>query len=517
MKLTYGLRGLRAQLVSGIVIITIAAIGFMGVLSITLLQANALRGKINEAEDIARLLRLALPGEAAMPAFGDYARKVMKDLGIPFLKVSDYSGRMVFTEGRDEEARGEVVFFEDGIKIYRAGIGVGSHLYVIVAPSLGGGVTGQSVSFIVSLADIDSYVSTMRRFMVLYALLDSVIIIAFGVYFLSFFIIRPVKRLEGAASRIAAGELGVRADVRTNDEIGSLAAAFNTMAARLREEFGRLERMNTELLDREEELLKTRTLASTGRLAAGVAHEIGNPLGVVSGYLDILGRGLKTREEEKDIIKRMEKEVSRINSIVREFLDISRPSVKPPEETDLNAVIKETVELFSFHRDFKGVKAELKLKGVLPPVMIDGDKLRQVFMNLLINAAEAMPQGGVITVETDKEGRRAGHAAVARKRSGDTDFTPASERRLKEYVVASFIDRGSGINKEELDKIFDPFFTTKPPGKGTGLGLFISESIIKAYGGTIEAESEPGKGSIFRVLLPARPSSPPGDKLVEGA
>lgn len=490
--------GIRAQLTSGIVIITLAAIGFMGVLSISLLESGALRGKVGEAEKSARLLRMMFFEAGSPPIFPDRAKRVMKNLGISSMAISDGSGKAVFTEGGLPPKGGEVVFFEDNIKIYRAGGGFlkgpGAYLYVTAKGETG---AAESVSFTVSLTDIASYASSMRRFIVFYALADSLIIIAFGVYFLSAFIIRPVKRLEGTASRIASGDLEARAEVESKDEIGGLATAFNTMAGRLREEIGRLERTNTELTDAQEELVKARTLASTGSLAAGLAHEIGNPLGAVSGYIEILKKGAAGREEERDMVARMEKEVERINGIVREFLDISRPPKRPSEPADLNTVVKETVEIFSFHRDFKGIRTELRLKEDIPPVMIDRDKLRQVFMNLLINAAEAMGQGGVITVETGRESRP--RLDEGKRRRGDTDFTYA--RRVKEYASVSFIDSGPGIKREDMEKVFDPFFTTKPQGKGVGLGLFISQTIVRAYGGTIEVESEPGMGSAFRVLL----------------
>ncbi|HLE09081.1 MAG TPA: ATP-binding protein, partial [Thermodesulfobacteriota bacterium] len=155
------------------------------------------------------------------------------------------------------------------------------------------------------------------------------------------------------------------------------------------------------------------------------------------------------------------------------------------------------------HKDLKKVDAELVLKEDIPPVIIHEDKLRQVFMNLFINAAEAMPEGGHVTVETGVKSHAVDRGMKRRK--SDPDFTGADwERRIKEYVTVSFKDTGCGIKKEDMDKIFDPFFTTKEIGRGTGLGLFISRSIVNAYGGTIEVGSEEGKGSVFTVLIEAK-------------
>ena len=504
-------RGIRAQIISGIVVITLAAIGFMGVLSISILQTNALTVKVKEAKNVARIFRIALPPAKGAAGFADYSRNIMASAGISSMTIKDSTGAVVFSEGRLPERfleeKGERVFFEEGIEIYRVGGGFlkgpGTFLY-LNAGILPGKISALSLSFTMPLSDISLYTSTVRRFIVFYAIADSVIIIALGIYFLSVFIIRPVKRLEDAASRVSGGDLSVRAEVSGNNEISSLASGFNTMADRLREEIERLARVNRELLDTQEELLKTSTLASVGRLAAGVAHEIGNPLGAISGYIEILGKGgLACGEEEKDILKRMETEISRIDRTVKEFLDISRPPALPPSPVNVNTLVRETVELLSRHKDLKKVDAELVLKEDIPPVIIHEDKLRQVFMNLFINAAEAMPEGGHVTVETGVKSHAVDRGMKRRK--SDPDFTGADwERRIKEYVTVSFKDTGCGIKKEDMDKIFDPFFTTKEIGSGTGLGLFISRSIVNAYGGTIEVGSEEGKGSVFTVLIEAK-------------
>ena len=500
--------GIRTQLVTGIIILTLAAIGFLGIFSISIIQRNALSSKLFEARKAADILRVTLDdalkgGEAS--ALEGYGRELMRSVGISALRVKDRSGSVVFSEGRLPTDKGEMISFGDGIKIYRIGggwlKGPGTMLYVETGAKPGG-TTSFDAAFTVSLADIASSISGMQRFIVLYAVVDSVIIIALGVYFLSVFIIRPIRRLESTASLIAGGDLDRRAVVERDDEIGSLAAKFNTMADRLEEEIKRLERVNAELVETQEELLRTSTLAAVGRLAAGIAHEIGNPLGAVSGYLDILRKGVDDEEEERDILERTEREISRINRIVRDFLDISRPSDKPLREVDVNALLRETLALLSHDSTFRDVEVELLLKDDIPPVIIDEDKLRQVFMNILLNAAEAMGGTGTIVVATSTEARPVEPTKGVKVRKGDPDFGAAmGRRRMREFVVVTFRDSGCGIRKEDIGRIFDPFFTTKEPGKGTGLGLFVSQGIIKTFGGTIEVESTEDEGSVFRVIL----------------
>jgi signal transduction histidine kinase len=512
MKLTLGIR---THLVAGIIIITLAAIGLLGVLSIKVVESNFVYRKVREAEAMARLMRAATI-EASWSADTarviEYAKRIMNEVDIHSLVLRDSEGRALLKEGellRAEVSGRSILYFENGIKIRSLGGGWLKGPPGFLHISVGGSSfnpaadSGATFAFTVSLSDIDEDLARVSRFLVFYAAVDSLIIIALGVYFLSRAIISPIKRLEGTASRIAGGELGERADMTIDNEIGRLAGAFNTMAGRLENEIKRLGRVNRELIETQEELLRSSTLAAVGRLAAGIAHEIGNPLGSVQGYLDILSKGIQDKDEEKEILKRTEKEISRINTIVMEFLDISRPSKEPPGRVDVNSLLVDTVSMMAGHDGFEDVKTELVLKEDIPPVIIHEGKFRQVFINLLLNASDAMDGKGVVTVKTGTEKHHVEGSTRGGRRKGDPDFSASvTGRRVKEYVSVSFHDTGCGISKEEIPKIFDPFYTTKVEGKGTGLGLFISQGIIKTYGGMIEVESKPGKGSTFKALLP---------------
>ncbi len=510
--------GIRAQLIAGIVITTLAGIGFIGVIAISIVESNVLYHKVKEAEKVARIIRSAV--DEGSSRWGkaealDYAESIMRDGRIQelvFYKASKvagaedrpYSEPMVSIDG-------ELVYFEDNIRIWRTGgrwLDKGTALKVM----LGGGRASPAsiiATFTVPLSDVVADMASMRRFVFFYAVVDSIIIIVLGIYFLSRYIVTPIKRLEGAAMRISGGDFDERADVVYDNEVGRLAGAFNTMAERLKGEIKGLERANMDLMDAQERLLVTSKLAAVGRLAAGLAHEIGNPLGAVRGYLDLLSRkdepNRLTPSEESEIIERTDKEISRIDKIVKEFLDLARPSKEPPSKLDVNALVEETAAMIEHHDGLKGVSAKLELNRDIPPVIIDEGKLRQVFLNLLINAAEAMGEGGKVTIRTEVvERTETGGSVSVERRATDrgTYDEGARKRRAKRYVSISFRDTGCGIEDKDMDKIFDPFFTTKETGSGTGLGLFVSRSIIETFGGFLEMDSRLGEGTEFRVILP---------------
>jgi PAS domain S-box-containing protein len=221
----------------------------------------------------------------------------------------------------------------------------------------------------------------------------------------------------------------------------------------------------------EQQLYQTDKLASVGLLAAGVAHGINNPLTAISLNTEVLMSRVKD-EEIKEKLRTIEEQVNIAASIVKNLLDFSR-EMKPEVRTiDLNEILQKDLETLSFH--LKGIDVSKNFNKI-PKIIGDASQLHQVFMNIIINAIQAMPDGGKLTISTERE---------------------------DSYVVVTISDTGVGIAKEHLPKIFDPFFTTKEVGEGTGLGLSICHGIVKEHGGSIEVESEVGKGSTFRVKLP---------------
>jgi signal transduction histidine kinase len=236
----------------------------------------------------------------------------------------------------------------------------------------------------------------------------------------------------------------------------------------------------------EAQLVRSEKLSSVGVLAAGVAHEINNPLTTILGYAKLLLEGRGDADPDRPALELVADEARRVQEIVRNLLDFSRQETGQIEAAALNALVERTLSLVAPDLRKRGVTVARELAAELPEVLADSRRIEQVFVNLLNNAAHAMKDGGVLTVRT-----------------GQAPGRPAP-------IFAEFADTGGGIPLELLPRIFDPFFTTKEPGQGTGLGLAVSHGIVTDHGGEIEVQSQAGKGSAFRVWLPAAPADGPG-------
>jgi two-component system NtrC family sensor kinase len=251
------------------------------------------------------------------------------------------------------------------------------------------------------------------------------------------------------------------------------------MVERLTEKQSDLQRAINQLRDTQEELVSSEKLASVGRMAAGVAHEIGNPLTSVLGHTEILYKRLKRKKLKDgkillDLVERTRKETERINRIIKDLLQFAKPPSPHRENVDVNRVVQDSLNVLSVQERFQSLSLDLSLTEHLPLTQGNRDQLQQVLFNILINAADAMPDGGSLSIKTEQE---------------------------KQWVIIAIKDTGLGIAPEDLGKIFDPFFTTKSPDKGTGLGLSISLKIIDELGGRIKVQSKKGKGAEFCVYL----------------
>jgi len=311
--------------------------------------------------------------------------------------------------------------------------------------------------------------------------------------------------------------------------MGQLIGSFNRMIERLKVDqdslnkyLESLETANKQLKQAQEELIRTEKLATIGRFAAGVAHEVGNPLGAILGYTGILKKGRMDSEETKDYLKRIEDEIERINKIVRELLDFARPSKSEIREVEINKVIENTLSLLSYQKDFKNIETRLDLQSDLPLIKGDESQLSQVVINIILNAIDAMPDGGKLHIQTGGHVVDYFHDDLSQRtypprRKSDPvesdysylrkpDSLPTLLTKFSKgdrLVKVRISDTGVGIKKQDLENIFDPFFTTKAPDKGTGLGLSISLKIVESLGGEIRVESEEGKGTSFEIYFPA--------------
>jgi len=315
--------------------------------------------------------------------------------------------------------------------------------------------------------------------------LASALALAVATALLLRWVARPVERMLDAAERSGRGAgalapLGPPGD-QGGPGLSRAAVAFERTAAALAEERAHLhdkvrelERVNREIASAREELSRAERLAAVGRLAAGVAHEVGNPLGAITGYVALARARAEAGAPSADVIDflaRIAGETERIDSIVRELLDFARPQPPALHPVPLGAALETALRLAQLQERFRSVRARVELPDALPPVLADVRRLAQVFLNLFLNAADAMRGQGEIRVSARRDGA------------------------WVEVVVA---DGGPGIAPEDLPRIFEPFFTTKAPGLGSGLGLSVCHGILESFGGTIAGESSEA-GASFRL------------------
>jgi two-component system NtrC family sensor kinase len=316
----------------------------------------------------------------------------------------------------------------------------------------------------------------------------SVIILSFLLsLLLTRFVNRPIDKLLAATKMAAHGDLNQTVGIGSHDELGELSNSFNNMISELKrsrdaiEEWTqtlehRVQERTQELQQVQDQLIRAGKMAALGELAAGVAHEINNPLTGVLTFSSLMLKKVDENHPWKKDLENIVQQTTRCRNIVRGLLDFARQRKPDKKQWDIHTLIEQTLILVEKQAPFQNIKINKEFKAGIPMLFVDGDQIQQVFMNILLNAADAMSEnGGTLTIKTTFNN---GIAEIC------------------------FIDTGHGIAKDHLPKLFDPFFTTKQTGKGTGLGLAISYGIIQSHNGDIEAESEVGKGSTFRIRLP---------------
>ena len=330
-----------------------------------------------------------------------------------------------------------------------------------------------------------------EKVILLYILLDTLILAVVGIYLLSRIVVKPIHKLLKLTAGYKEGDMIPSIPEASRDEIGQLSRSLNVMLKRLdenkrelKDHISSLEKANQELQNAQKEIIRSEKLASVGRLAAGIAHEIGNPIGITLGYLELINKNKASPEEKKDFLLRIESEITRVNRIIKELLDFSRPSNGEPEETNVHDLIKKTVDILMPQPVMGTIRVDYQFKAVKDEINADPNQLQQVFLNIILNAADSL-------AESNNPKRKDGEKVLTihSKDTGDT-------------IELKFQDNGSGISEEELAQIFDPFFTTKEPGEGTGLGLSVCYRIVEGMGGNIRAESVTGQGTTIIITLP---------------
>ena len=327
-------------------------------------------------------------------------------------------------------------------------------------------------------------------------------------------IVRPIETLVEVTGQISKGDLNKTVDIARSDEIGLLAESFNRMIESLKKSQDEIEEYNRnleekiiertrELEEAQTQLIQSEKMVAIGQLAAGVAHELNNPLGGILGYAQFTLEKIQNKsaqeitdrdiESYKRYLKDIEAQSRRCKAIVQNLLKFSRTSQTMEfSDVDINSIVEDTLTFVEHQLMMNQITLKRNLDARLPKIKGNPGQLQQVFTNMIINAMHASRPGSEIIL--------------------NTRLAPA----LGEFqgaVEISVVDMGEGISEENLKKIFEPFFTTKEVGKGTGLGLSVSYGIIKEHGGEIRVKSKPGEGTTFTVIIPLEKTVCPADKI----
>lgn len=352
-------------------------------------------------------------------------------------------------------------------------------------------VAGVGVSF--ATDTIFSELLKKQKVIWLYILFNGLVLATIGFFRMRHIIFEPVEKLVSFAESYQVTEATALFPDQEENEFGTLAKSMNSMVQKLGEERDKLaktvtslQKANLHLQDAQDEVISAEKLAAAGRLSSSLAHEIGNPLAIIQGYLELLGDSSSSEEENQQYAKRSLAEIERIDRLLRQLLELTRTNGEQKiGPVDLVQLLQSVVEIMQL--SFQKNNIQVKMENPDLPIQIQAnpDELRQVLLNLLINAIDAFSES-------------------EQKTSERIITTTISTRLEKDRTMAliGVCDNGVGIRKENLDYIFEPFYTTKDIGQGTGLGLAVCYRIIQSFGGRIEVESEAGKSTTFTVLLP---------------
>ncbi|GAB4295833.1 MAG: HAMP domain-containing sensor histidine kinase [Desulfuromonadia bacterium] len=507
--------GLSVSIVATLAAVLLATGILMSIIVFRTAEQDLRSQKIEESRLLAHSVSLLLPrpleGERVEGAVERLRTRLAPETSLAGITVIDSQGAVLAGSGVDDLLRhvarsgGETWrFSSSGRRLDR---------YVAIE---GGGALRLSLSLSSEL----SRINRSRTLFVAYFILDFVLLLLVGSWLVARVAIFPLRRLIDATERIADGDLDHDVPAEGSSEIVTLADSFNRMTASLRSQratlesqLKELERINRELENARGETIRSEKLASIGILAAGMAHEIGTPLSTILGFAEMLQEDLSHDPGGREMLDKIVSEGRRIDRLVRELLDFARPSPGEPEWIDVTGLIRDLMGMLDRQGALKRI--EWSVEGEPSPSRLwgDRDQLTQVILNLVLNARDAMPEGGRVTVRVDRcdlsppggdvpdtrfiHGRRTddfGHLFSTPFPSPDSNPIPC--------LRIAVSDTGPGIPPQTLPRIFDPFFTTKGAGRGTGLGLSIVARIIDSLSGRVTVDSATGVGSTFTLWIP---------------
>jgi signal transduction histidine kinase len=328
------------------------------------------------------------------------------------------------------------------------------------------------------------------RIFALYTGIVALALLVFAYISMTRLVVSPIDHLSRAARRVAEGARRLEAPRRGARELVELGSSLETMTeklvaeeAALRAKIAEVERYAGDLARAQERLVRSERLASVGRLAAGLAHEVGNPIAAILGFEELLLQGGLDPAEERDFLQRMKRETERIHRILRDLLDFARPAAQraegePEPAGDVREAVADVISLVRPQKAFRDVEIRADVAPDVPRVTLSHQRIVQVLLNLLLNAADAAPRG---------------HVDVRAARAGDGKVRVEVE------------DDGPGIAPAVRDRLFEPFVTTKPVGQGTGLGLAVCRGLVESEGGSLGVEPGDRGGARFMIDLPEAP------------
>lgn len=461
-------------------IIIMLSLLVLALLTLFILNQSAQNALVNEIQDssqeISKAIQMSiedLTSETETSRLTDYLIKA-REKGINEINIINTEGEII--DSSDPEKIGkkrELKKLERGIHAVRRPVGgamLSQKPYEVVVPVI---VGDEQLGYVQINMLLDN-IRDIQQANFIRRLFATGMVFTVGIALIIYLARRyttPIRNLVDDFKRVSAGDLSVTIPVESNDEIGEMAVGFNNMVGKLRER---------EAL--EKRLYEAEHLSRVGQLASGIAHEIRNPLNYISLAIDHLKTEIipccgDKRSELEELTGKIKEEVRRANYMVVNFMNYGRPLKLRRSEVVYRELLAKVLPLLQDRLTGQHTAVDLQIPADLPPLWIDGELFRNCIVNFITNALQAMPDGGTITLGARLEG---------------------------EEVKLTFSDQGSGISPDDLGKIFQPYFTTKDVG--IGLGLAITERIIKEHGGYIEIESTVGSGTTFTVSLPLQPT-----------
>jgi signal transduction histidine kinase len=431
--------------------------------------------------------RVSLGERTRLTDLAAFARTVDPALGAGTWRVVDRAGGAVWRGGPGGSFDGVGAMVDEAWirgEAVRGGLVERSDLSLVLPIRTGRGEEGALVAT-VPIGDLWLRVRPLVAAAAWVLGITAFVFVGFGAWLLRRRIVFPIREIARASAAIAEGRFSTRVETNGSSELLELGEHFNHMA-------GSLERERGALVEAERSLARGERLASVGRLAAGVAHEVGNPVSAILGFTEVGLADPGTSPRTREALEGLRTEATRIRALLRELLDLSRAEEVRPKIHDVEGLVRPVVGRLGLRSWAGDIEIELVIPDDLPAVRTDGGRVEQILLNLLENGIQAAKPGPSPRLE------------IQARCEPDAFGTPGRRRgdpRSAMGVALDVIDNGPGIAPEDLSRVFDPFFTTKEPGAGTGLGLWNAHRLAELLGARIEVESEPGR-TRFSLLLP---------------